>query len=227
MRCRWLAFLALVFEETKLNENPLSWNWTRQTKFLDRSELALRGDAVSGFMPREAGASFTSGATGHEQNVSPPGKVGPREALLGGWGNNKKICLASSLWIKIKQSVWRPSLCSSILHGLPPLAATYPRLCTAISPSAVTDVWSLQEALEPQRLWLGISRALPSPAASFHNHFALCNCSLQLEVFSLKTLLTLLFWPIQLPRRTVICYQDLPVSDSRTQDTLNASRGQM
>lgn len=102
MRCRWLAFLALVFEETKLNENPLSWNWTRQTKFLDRSDLALRGDAVSGFMPREAGASFTSGATGHEQNVSPPGKVGPREALLGGWGNNKKICLASSLWIKIK-----------------------------------------------------------------------------------------------------------------------------
>lgn len=74
-------------------------------------------------------------------------------------------------------------------------------------------MWSLQEALEPQRLWLGISQALPSPAASFQNHFALCNCSLQLEVFSLKTLLTLLFWPIQL-LRTVICYQDLPVSDT-------------
>lgn len=107
MRCRWLAFLAFVFEETKLNENPLSWNWTRQTKFLDRSELALRRHAVSGFMPREAGASFTSGATGHEQNVSPSGKAGPREALLGGWGNNKKICFATSLWIKIKQPVWR------------------------------------------------------------------------------------------------------------------------
>lgn len=110
-----------AFEETKLSKNPLSLNWTWQPKFPDWSDLALCGDTVCGFMPRETAVWFTDG--GAKGNKFYFQERWDLEKL--GWGWGKQMDKKPGLQLHFRQkkdSSFYPNtlfLCSWILHSLP------------------------------------------------------------------------------------------------------------
>lgn len=116
-RCHWLVLLLFAFEETKLNKNPLSLNWTWQPKYLDWSDLALCGDRVCWFTPRETGMTRSQEQCGGETNKFYFQKRWNLEKLWDMCGGDKKNLACNFTFSK--NDLYTLFLCSWILHCLP------------------------------------------------------------------------------------------------------------